>query len=198
MSQNGPDKGAGSGVYYAAWAFFKKRELRGIKTTANKKAKKTVEGAVAVPDVQEIVLPGEMDDCVPIYGMSHKDTEGGIVLMESRYVRRNPAQDKRPPQEAGYHTSRLPPLRGGTIPHGAEETAVEPARGVSLEEGPVCGQPERGVLWCVCVLGEDEDQGGEGEGEEKGGDGAGSSNGIGDGEEDGSVLVWAEGEAGGG
>lgn len=74
MSQNGPDKGASSGVYYAAWAFFKKRELRGIKTTANKKANtKTAEGGVAapkVPDVQEIVLEGEMDDCVPIYGTS--------------------------------------------------------------------------------------------------------------------------------
>jgi hypothetical protein len=71
MSQHGTHKGSGSSVYTAAWAFFKKRELRGIKTTPNKKAKK---GDVAagskdnVPDVDDVELEGELDDKVPVYG----------------------------------------------------------------------------------------------------------------------------------
>lgn len=71
MGQNGPDKGAGSDVYMSAWGFFKKRELRGIKTVANKKAK-TVDpgGKDAVPSVEGIVLDGEMEDSVPVYGKS--------------------------------------------------------------------------------------------------------------------------------
>ncbi|KAH8708518.1 hypothetical protein GQ44DRAFT_627815 [Phaeosphaeriaceae sp. PMI808] len=68
MGQNGVDKGFGSDVFPAAWAFFKKRELRGIKTTANKKAKKDAAGGKnAVPDVKDITLDGEEDDAVPVY-----------------------------------------------------------------------------------------------------------------------------------
>ncbi|KAH7070466.1 hypothetical protein BKA63DRAFT_398569, partial [Paraphoma chrysanthemicola] len=68
MSQNGPYKGAGSDVYMLAWAFFKKRELRGIKTVANKKAKKIEPGDKdAVPSVQNVVLEGEMEDNVPVF-----------------------------------------------------------------------------------------------------------------------------------
>jgi hypothetical protein len=40
MGQHGAYKGSGSDVYMSAWAFFKKRQLKGIKTTPNKKAKK--------------------------------------------------------------------------------------------------------------------------------------------------------------
>ncbi|KAF2030612.1 hypothetical protein EK21DRAFT_88734 [Setomelanomma holmii] len=68
MGQNGPHKGSGSDVYMLAWAFFKKRELRGIQTTANKKAKTVEPGSKdAVPSVQEIVLEGEMDDSVLVF-----------------------------------------------------------------------------------------------------------------------------------
>jgi hypothetical protein len=69
MGQNGPHKGSGSDVYMAAWAFFKKREMRGIKTTPNKKAKVDEGGKDAVPSVEDVVLEGEMEDCVPVYGM---------------------------------------------------------------------------------------------------------------------------------
>jgi hypothetical protein len=50
--QNGPDKGAESSVYLAAWAFFKQRELRGIKlpSTSAKKGEKE-----SVPSVDGIV-----------------------------------------------------------------------------------------------------------------------------------------------
>jgi hypothetical protein len=71
MNQNGSYKGSGSNVYMSAWAFFKKRELRGIKTTANKKAKTVKPGSKdAVSSVQEVVLDGEMDDEVPVFGKS--------------------------------------------------------------------------------------------------------------------------------
>jgi hypothetical protein len=69
MGQNGPYKGSGSDVYWSAWAFFKKRELRGIKSTPNKKAKAAAtDRKDAVPSVDEIVLEGEMDDDVPVFG----------------------------------------------------------------------------------------------------------------------------------
>jgi hypothetical protein len=39
MSQHEKDKGSKSSVYLVAWAFFKTREIQGIKTTPNKKAR---------------------------------------------------------------------------------------------------------------------------------------------------------------
>ena len=71
MTQNGPDNGIESSVYLAAWQFFKKREMRGIKTTPNKKAKTdtaAAEGKDAVPAVDEVELEGEKEDSVEIYG----------------------------------------------------------------------------------------------------------------------------------
>jgi len=70
MGQNGPYKGSGSDVYMSAWAFFKKREMRGIKTKPQKKAKVDEDGKVkdAVPSVEGIVLEGEAEDAVPVYG----------------------------------------------------------------------------------------------------------------------------------
>ncbi|ORY09173.1 hypothetical protein BCR34DRAFT_568903 [Clohesyomyces aquaticus] len=65
MSQNGPGKGAGSNVYMNAWAFFKKRELRGLKMP-NKKAK-MIATESAQPDISGVVLPGEMNDSVEVY-----------------------------------------------------------------------------------------------------------------------------------
>lgn len=71
MSQHGPRKGSASCVYYNAWAFFKRRELRGIKPPSH--VKKPKAGGPAAPDaaldaVDE--LPGEKEERVPIYGMS--------------------------------------------------------------------------------------------------------------------------------
>jgi hypothetical protein len=64
MGQNGPDKGMESSVYMAAWAFFKQRELRGIKLPSAKAKKGEKE---SVPSVDDIELPGELDDTVPVY-----------------------------------------------------------------------------------------------------------------------------------
>jgi hypothetical protein len=58
-------------VYLAAWAFFKKRELKGIKPTPNKKAKKDDAangGKDSVPSVDDVELEGEKDDQVLVYG----------------------------------------------------------------------------------------------------------------------------------
>ena len=68
MSQNGPEKGAGSTVYYDAWAFFKKRELRGQKTSTKKaKTAATPDASVSLAGVE---LDGEMEDEVHVFGTS--------------------------------------------------------------------------------------------------------------------------------
>lgn len=64
MAQNGPDNGSGSDVYYAAFKFFKRRELQGKKMP--KKKVKAAEEA-AKNDVSGIHLEGEAEQAVPVY-----------------------------------------------------------------------------------------------------------------------------------
>lgn len=64
MGQNGPDKGSGSDVYYAAFKFFKRRELQGIKVP--KKRVRPAEEATK-SDVSRIHLEGEEDQSIPVY-----------------------------------------------------------------------------------------------------------------------------------
>ena len=64
MGQNGRDKGSGSDVYYAAFKFFKRRELQGIKVP-KKKARSADEAMKH--DVSCIRLEGEEDLSVPVY-----------------------------------------------------------------------------------------------------------------------------------
>jgi hypothetical protein len=70
MGQHGKEKGAGSSVYPAAWAFFEKREMQGIKTLPNKKAKKNDGDASkdSVPSVDDVELDLEKEDKVPVFG----------------------------------------------------------------------------------------------------------------------------------
>jgi hypothetical protein len=59
VSQHGVQKGAESSVDFSAWAFFKKRELKGIKTTAKKKAKEDGDadgGEDGVPSTDSVEL----------------------------------------------------------------------------------------------------------------------------------------------
>jgi hypothetical protein len=71
MSQNGPSKGSGSSVYMAAWAFFKKREMKGIKLKPNKKVKASESATKPVDEgMENVVLEGEMEDNVPVFGKS--------------------------------------------------------------------------------------------------------------------------------
>ncbi|KAI1803533.1 hypothetical protein F4811DRAFT_524460 [Daldinia bambusicola] len=85
LSKNGAMDGAGSWVYQDAWAWFKQRELAGLKMPDVKKRQKTeaaaaatTEGsskaggkakASAVPttDISNICLPGEETDSVPVF-----------------------------------------------------------------------------------------------------------------------------------
>ena len=75
MGQNGPTKGAGSSTYDAAWAFFKKMELAGVKMPRKKKAKaedakdakKNKKDDDKKQDVSDIHLQGEEKGEVPIY-----------------------------------------------------------------------------------------------------------------------------------
>lgn len=72
MGQNGTYKGSRSSVYSAASAFFKKRELRGIKVKPNKKAKTTGAAGSAeatVPSLEGVEIEGEKEDKAPVYGM---------------------------------------------------------------------------------------------------------------------------------
>lgn len=64
MGQSGPYKGSGSSVYVNAFAFFKHRELNGIKPL-KKKVKK--EDEVKQNDVSAIVLDGEAEGEVKVY-----------------------------------------------------------------------------------------------------------------------------------
>ncbi|RYO36253.1 hypothetical protein AA0111_g3183 [Alternaria arborescens] len=69
MSQHEKDKGSKSSVYLVAWAFFKTREIQGIKTTPNKKARSSQGPAQkdSVPSIDDIELDGEKDDKVPLF-----------------------------------------------------------------------------------------------------------------------------------
>ena len=74
MSQNGPHNGSGSTVYSSAWAFFKKRELRGVKTAKKSKTTTAATGEGdktknATVNIADVVLDGEMEDAVEVYGM---------------------------------------------------------------------------------------------------------------------------------
>ncbi|KAF4630038.1 hypothetical protein G7Y89_g8109 [Cudoniella acicularis] len=64
MGQSGAYKGSGSSVYVNAFAFFKHRELNGIKA-AKKKVKK--EDEAKKTDVSGIELEGEEEEEVPVY-----------------------------------------------------------------------------------------------------------------------------------
>ncbi|KAF1834415.1 hypothetical protein BDW02DRAFT_621482 [Decorospora gaudefroyi] len=71
MGQHGKDKGLESSVYIPAWAFFRRRELKGIKSKPNKKMKKddgAAEGGKdSVPSVDDVRLEGEEEDKVEIF-----------------------------------------------------------------------------------------------------------------------------------
>lgn len=84
LQKRGPAAGAGSAAYHDAWAWFKKRDVAGLKmpdvkkrekaaaaAAANKKAKTTNDAGPAapavVPDLNQIHLPGEDTDAVPVF-----------------------------------------------------------------------------------------------------------------------------------
>jgi hypothetical protein len=82
MSQNGPDKGMGSDMYPRAWAFLKKRELRGIDSPQGARKKTTTTGAGAADrddvDISDVRLEGELDDRVPVFGMYSTRMSGTV------------------------------------------------------------------------------------------------------------------------
>lgn len=71
LRKSGAHQGEESDVYYAAWRFFKKREMKGIKTKQKLPTKEDKKKAEKVmPDVSRITLDGEEDDRVEVYGKS--------------------------------------------------------------------------------------------------------------------------------
>ncbi|KAH9873125.1 hypothetical protein J1614_005522 [Plenodomus biglobosus] len=67
MGQNGPEEGKDSTVFPASWAFFKKRDMPGVKKTPATKKAADAKGKDAVPNVDDIELDGEKDDKVPVF-----------------------------------------------------------------------------------------------------------------------------------
>ncbi|KAL5323559.1 hypothetical protein ACEPPN_008098 [Leptodophora sp. 'Broadleaf-Isolate-01'] len=73
MNQNGPYKGSGSSVYRNAFAFFKLRELNGVKITKKKKVEGTTAekggkaGTKSDTNFEDITLEGEEENEVPVY-----------------------------------------------------------------------------------------------------------------------------------
>ncbi|KAI0887721.1 uncharacterized protein GGS22DRAFT_88365 [Annulohypoxylon maeteangense] len=65
MRQNGMYKGSESAMYSRAFAFFKKRELKGLKASPPKKARKSDEKNVL--DVDDIEMDGQNTQEVPVY-----------------------------------------------------------------------------------------------------------------------------------
>lgn len=64
MGKSGPNGGSNFAAYHAAWAFFKKRELQGIKEPKKKVAKKEENKAL---DMAGVELEGEATQSVPVY-----------------------------------------------------------------------------------------------------------------------------------
>lgn len=94
MSQHEKDKGSKSSVYLVAWAFFKTREIQGIKTTPNKKARSSQGPAQkdSVPSIDDIELDGEKDDKVPVFGELRDFTTRKLYTenLVNRHMRRRP------------------------------------------------------------------------------------------------------------
>ena len=68
LGQNGTN-GSGSDTYSNAWAFFKKRELAGVKAPKKAKAAPTASTSSAAPatDISSVYLPGEDNDDVAVF-----------------------------------------------------------------------------------------------------------------------------------
>ena len=85
MKQHGPNDGFGNGTYPAAWEFFKKRELAGVKMPAKKRktsGSSKKDGGNDEYDVSTIHLDGEEDESVEIY-----DTCGEIRRKIAAHLR---------------------------------------------------------------------------------------------------------------
>lgn len=77
LKQSGRTKGLNSATFENAWAFFKKREMKGIKMPSKKKQKTGAAASAAkdgkdgkddgVVDISGIELPGEKEDAVEVY-----------------------------------------------------------------------------------------------------------------------------------
>lgn len=160
MSQNGPNKGSNSSVYPNAAMFFKKRQLRGIKTPTKDAAPKANEPAAAATaaavgsKVAAIELDGEKEDKVPIYGESYsaRQLHVSTLLIWYRYMRRGPTQDQCTPQKAWRNTSSLPSRHRRGTQGGTAQDSVRTAQRVSQQERSPSRQHEHRLLCCVCVF----------------------------------------------
>lgn len=68
MALHGPYHGSESSVYYSAWAFFKKRELRGVKTAKRIKIASSAGPHESQVDISDVGLKEEATDDTEAHG----------------------------------------------------------------------------------------------------------------------------------
>lgn len=142
MKQSGPEKGTGSNTYYAAFEFFKKRELAGVKMPRKKvkTAEKATDGKGGDKDkwdVSRVHLDGEQAENVPIFETCD-DIRRKInahlrdaPTTKAGFVRQIAETFPDPPEMAGQH---LTAFLGKTGPANGAENPVFYAAYVYFEK----------------------------------------------------------------
>ena len=119
MKQSGPMKGTGSDTYYAAFEFFKKRELAGVKMP-RKKVKTDDNDTKDKYDVSGVHLDGEEYERVPIFDtcddMRRKINAHlrAVSTTNAAFVRQIAEMFPHPPEMAGHHLTRFLGQKGHT------------------------------------------------------------------------------------
>ncbi|KAJ9641063.1 hypothetical protein H2201_007998 [Coniosporium apollinis] len=148
LKQSGRTKGLNSATFENAWAFFKKREMKGIKMPSKKKQKTEAAASAAkdgkddsgVVDISGIELPGEKEDAVEVYDTcdtirkkidAHLRKPG---VTQAQFCRDLLAQYHGPKKPAHITGSQLANFRGKKGPNAGNSTSVFYAAYVFFEK----------------------------------------------------------------
>lgn len=137
LGEHGMFRGSGYAAYDAAWAYFKKREIAGLKLPVKKMKMTPAETGVGAPatkavgakaagpapnsaglDLSDIVLPGEEDDAVPVYDSCDEIRRKINLQLEkpgvtqAQFCRDILAQLKSPRRPTNIQGSQLARFRG--------------------------------------------------------------------------------------
>lgn len=127
-------------MYGQPWLFFEMRKLRVIKAPTHPMKPKKGEEATAAEAQAGLVLvavesPGDSDDKIEICGKLYAPQRRSTVTEHSRYLRQDPPQDQRTPQEAWRDTRAIPARHCRLIQACAAQNPVYTALGLSQLEG---------------------------------------------------------------
>lgn len=144
--QSGATKGQQSDVFPAAWEYFEKRELAGLKLpTKSTKKQKTSEsvssGKAAVhPDISDVHLPGEEDDLVPVYDSCDEIRKKIAAYLrkpevtQAQFCRDLHAQLHSPSKPAKIQSGQLDRFRNNKGPNAGNTSSVFYAAYVFFEK----------------------------------------------------------------